>query len=108
MQAVNPSHPKLISLLEAGITVDELAQAAADAIAKGKTFSYALATAEGRRRDAAVAPLPDRASITVPSRQGPDPTLARLEAERAAWTPPAAEVKAMLAQTAARLKGAAP
>jgi uncharacterized protein YdaU (DUF1376 family) len=107
LQAVNPSHPKLLALLDAGITVDELAQAAGEAVAKGKNFAYALATAEGRRRDAAVEPLPDRASITVPSRQGPDPTLARLEAERAAWTPPAPEVKAMLAQTVARLKGAA-
>mgnify|MGYP003440357754 CR=1 FL=1 len=106
LQAVNPSHPKLIALLDAGITVDELAQAAGDAVAKGKNFAYALATAEGRRRDAAVEPLPDRASITVPSRAGPDPALARLEADRQAWTPPAPEVKAMLAETVARLKGA--
>ena len=106
LQAVNPSHPKLVALLDAGITADELAQAAGDAVAKGKNFAYALATAEGRRRDAAVEPLPERASITVPSREGPDPALARLAADRAAWTPPAPEVKAMLAQTVARLKGA--
>lgn len=105
LQAVNPGHPKLLALLDAGITVDELTQAAGDAVAKGKNFAYALATAEGRRRDAAVEPLPDRASITVPSREGPDPTLARLDAERQAWRPPAPEVKAMLAQTVARLKG---
>jgi hypothetical protein len=107
LQAVNPSHPKLIALLDAGITFDELAQAAGEAVAKGKNFAYALATAEGRRRDAAVEPLPDRASITVPSRAGPDPALQRLEADRADWKPPAPEVKAMLAQTVERLKARA-
>ena len=50
---ISPSHPKLLALLEAGITDDELADAAAEAVAKGKPFSYALAIAEGRRRDAA-------------------------------------------------------
>jgi len=107
LQGVNPSHPKLLALLDAGITVDELAHAAGEAAAKGKNFAYALAAAEGRRRDAATPALPDRASITVPGPSGPDPTLARLDADRAAWKPPAPEVKAMLAQTVARLKGAA-
>lgn len=106
LQAVNPSHPKLVALLQAGITPDELADAAADAVAKGKPFAYALATAEGRRRDAATTPLPAKASITTPGSAGPDPTLARMDAERAAWKPPTAEVKAMLAETARRLKGA--
>lgn len=59
MAAVNPSNPKLTALLEAGITVAELVAAAADAVAKGKPFAYALASAEGRRRDAATAPLPN-------------------------------------------------
>ncbi|WPB58616.1 hypothetical protein [Xylophilus sp. GOD-11R] len=58
LQAVNPSHPQLAALLGAGITLDELTVAAAEAAEKGKPFAYALATAEGRRRDAAVAPLP--------------------------------------------------
>lgn len=58
MQAVNPSSPKLSKLLDAGITVAELAEAAADAVSRGKPFAYALAIAEGRRRDAATAPLP--------------------------------------------------
>lgn len=58
MAGVNPSNPKLTALLEAGITVPELVAAAADAVAKGKPFAYALASAEGRRRDAATAPLP--------------------------------------------------
>ena len=50
---ISPNHPKLLALLEAGITDDELADAAAEAVAKGKPFAYALAIAEGRRRDAA-------------------------------------------------------
>jgi hypothetical protein len=61
MQGLNPSHPKLIALLEGGITIDELAQAARDSVAGGKGFAYALATAEGRRREAAkVGKLPAR------------------------------------------------
>lgn len=59
MAGVNPSNPKLTALLEAGITVPELVAAAADAVAKGKPFAYALASAEGRRRDSATAPLPN-------------------------------------------------
>lgn len=58
MQSVNPSSPKLTALLKAGITVAELASAAAEAVGKGKPFAYALAAAEGQRRDAATAPLP--------------------------------------------------
>lgn len=58
MASVNPANPKLTELLKAGITVSELADAASDAVSKGKSFAYALATAEGRRRDAATAPLP--------------------------------------------------
>ena len=107
LTAVNPAHPKLAALLAAGITDAELEAAAADAAQRGKGFAYALAAAEGQRRDAAVEPLPDRASITVPSRAGPDPALQRLEADRAAWKPPAPEVKAMIAQTVERLKARA-
>lgn len=59
MQAVNPASPKLRALLDAGITVAELVEAAVDAVARGKPFAYALASAEGRRRDAAMAPLPN-------------------------------------------------
>lgn len=55
---LSPSHPKLLALLGAGISDEELADAAADAVGKGKSFAYALAIAEGRRRDAATAPLP--------------------------------------------------
>jgi len=58
MHAVNPASPKLKALLDAGITVAELVAATTDAVANSKPFAYALATAEGRRRDAATAPLP--------------------------------------------------
>jgi len=55
--SVNPQHPKLLALLAAGITEDELVSAGMDA--NGKGFAWVLATAEGRRRDAnAVKPLP--------------------------------------------------
>lgn len=58
MADVSPSHPKLLALLEAGITLPELTEAAKDAMTKSKPFAYALATAEGRRRDSATAALP--------------------------------------------------
>lgn len=58
--SVNPSHPKLLALLAAGLTADELAGIAAEPNAKGKGFAWILATAEGRRRDAAsVTALPN-------------------------------------------------
>lgn len=54
---LNPQNPKLIALLDAGLTADEIVAAGMDA--KVKTFAYVLATAEGRRRDAAeVSTLP--------------------------------------------------
>ena len=58
---VNPSHPTLTALLADGVTVLELTDAARTAATAGKGFAYALATAEGRRRDAAkVVPLPPK------------------------------------------------
>lgn len=66
MAGVSPSHPKLIALLDAGITLDELADAAADAVSRGKPFAYALSTAEGRRRDSATAPLPAAGATETP------------------------------------------
>jgi len=59
MASVSPSSPDLIALLDAGITLAELVDATKYAVDKQKPFSYALKTAEGRRRDAArIAPLP--------------------------------------------------
>ena len=61
LSETNPGHPKLLALLAAGITLDELTDAARTAAEQSKPFAYALATAEGRRRDAAkVTPLPQR------------------------------------------------
>lgn len=57
----NPQHPKLIALLNAGLTDDEIVSAGHEACSKGKGFSYALAVAEGRRRDAnSIKPLPEK------------------------------------------------
>ena len=68
VQAVNPSHPKLIALLEAGLTADELGELAREPQAAGKGFAWILAAAEGRRRDAAkIRPLP-RASPSLADR----------------------------------------
>jgi len=68
IQGVNPSHPKLLALLQAGITADELCSIAAEPSASGKGMAWVIATAEGRRRDAAkVRPLP-RASPTLADR----------------------------------------
>ena len=51
---VSPTHPRLRALLQAGLTVDELASAARVAAGSGRGFPWALARAEGQRRDAAL------------------------------------------------------
>ena len=49
-----PSSPDLLRLLDAGVHAQELADAAAAAVRKGKgSFAYVLATVEGKRTDAA-------------------------------------------------------
>jgi len=60
---VSPSHPKLLALLVAGATNEELADAARHAVTNGKpSFAYSLAVAVGRRHDAAAAaPIPEGA-----------------------------------------------
>ena len=64
---VSASHPKLRALVSAGLTVSELAEAARAAAAGGKGFPWALARAEGQRRDAAqVGALPDAAPAVDP------------------------------------------
>lgn len=68
MGDVSASHPKLKTLLDAGITVAELVDAASHAVKTSKPFAYALATAEGRRRDAAVAALPVNAPVDPESK----------------------------------------
>jgi hypothetical protein len=60
---VNPSSPKLLALLAAGMTQDELVQAAVDAVKSQKPYPYALATAEGRRNDAAKVVLAPKSTV---------------------------------------------
>jgi uncharacterized protein YdaU (DUF1376 family) len=52
---VSATNPKLRALLAAGLTPAELLDAAAYAVGSGKGFAYAMARAEGQRRDAATA-----------------------------------------------------
>jgi hypothetical protein len=49
----SPSHPKLMALLEAGATNEELAAAASVAVANRAGFAYALGVAQRRREEAA-------------------------------------------------------
>lgn len=49
---VNPSHPELLGLLEAGATIDEFVYAARTAKDKGKGFSYILGIVKGQRHEA--------------------------------------------------------
>lgn len=59
VQGVNPQNPKLLKLLEEGLTADEITAIGPEAASKSKGFAWVLAAAEGRRRDAAaVATLP--------------------------------------------------
>lgn len=66
---VSPSHPKLLALIAAGVTVAEFTDAATEAVSRQKPFAYALATAEGRRRDAATEALPPAASADPDRRE---------------------------------------
>lgn len=68
MADASPSHPDLMALVDAGVTLTEFADAAAEAVRRRKGFGYALATVRGRREDtarkgpvpAAPEPEPDR------------------------------------------------
>lgn len=54
--AVNPGHPLLTMLLEAGATMEEFTGAAKSAVANGKgKFAYVLNTVKGQREDAKAA-----------------------------------------------------
>lgn len=68
---VNPGHPELLALLEAGMTTDELGSAAADAVKLGKGFVYAMRMAASRRRDASkVTQLPAKAKAEAKPWEG--------------------------------------
>jgi len=55
IQGVNPSNPKLLALLTAGIPENEFGDLADEPGARGKSLAWILAAIEGRRRDAAAA-----------------------------------------------------
>lgn len=61
VSAVNPSHPKLISLIDKGISAQQFADAAAIAVERGKGFGYVLGIVEGQIADA-LAPIKTRAN----------------------------------------------
>ena len=82
MADVNTMHPGFTRLLDAGVTDEELALAAAECVAREKPFAYLLQMVEGRRRDAArkapVAPAVDVLAQLAPLamaalREGRDP-----------------------------------
>lgn len=53
--SVNPSHPELLALIDAGADVGHFSEAARASVAKGKpSFSYVLAVVKGQMRDAAL------------------------------------------------------
>jgi uncharacterized protein YdaU (DUF1376 family) len=51
---INPSHPKLQAMLEAGATLDEFVNAAKIAKPGNKKFTYLIGTVEGMRKQAAL------------------------------------------------------
>lgn len=51
--AVNPSHPTLLALLEAGASIEEFVGAASKASRKRDPFPYLLSVVQGQREDAA-------------------------------------------------------
>lgn len=53
IQGVNPSHPKLLALLAAGLTPNEIGEVAREPRSAGKGMAWVLAVAENRRREAA-------------------------------------------------------
>lgn len=83
---VNPQHPKLLALIADGLTEGELVAAGHEAKQRGKGFAYALATAEGRRRDAAnTKPLPSKAAggLSNPGQKTAEAVARWLESEGA-------------------------
>lgn len=71
ISGVSPGHPKLLALLAAGVTDEELTHAAQSAVSKGKGFAYAMGALEAQRREAAAmtlhaGPMPGKA-VTVAS-----------------------------------------
>jgi uncharacterized protein YdaU (DUF1376 family) len=78
LAAMNPLDPRLLALLADGATAEELAMVAAEAAARQCGWAWVLATAAGRRRDAA--------NGNASGRPGIGPRL-RERAELEAWAP---------------------
>ena len=74
--AVNPSHPDLQRLLDAGVTPQDLADTAAELVGKGKgSFPLLLATVDGRLRDASAAgSAPSAAVLRKPASTSATPS----------------------------------
>jgi len=88
---VNPSHPDLLRLLDAGVTPEDIGDTAAEIVKAGKParFAYVLRTVESRRREAAQRGAVPAASpaATVPG----EPTAAYVARQRAEAEKRAAE-----------------
>jgi hypothetical protein len=67
LAAVNPGDPRLLALLAQGVTDDELAGMAAEAVSKGKGWAWVLAGVQGRRAEAAAIHLAPKPAATVHS-----------------------------------------
>lgn len=94
--AVNPSHPTLLALLEAGATVQEFVGAVDAAKGKADPFAYLLGVVKGRRIEAAkVAQMAHRGAL--PTTETPRQRAARERMEQIA---PTAAAKRPGAQTA--------
>jgi uncharacterized protein YdaU (DUF1376 family) len=81
LQGVSAGHPTLRALLAGGMTLSELQAAAVAAVAQGKGFAWALARAEGQRRDAAaigVLPAAVGSVVDPDSKAGIEADAARL------------------------------
>ena len=81
---VNPSHPTLIALLEAGADASEFGFAAREAVAKGKAdFAYVIGTVRKRREEAAALVLHHG---RMPNKQ--EALEASNRSSTAGWVPP--------------------
>lgn len=92
LQGVDASHPRLSLMLSRGITQSELVAASLDAVQRKKPFPYALATADGRRRDweeagpvYAVAPALDPDSRSAVEAEGESVGLGRWNETEQWW-----------------------
>ena len=97
---VNPGHPDLRRLLDAGVPIPEFESTAAELVGKGKPkFLLLLATVEGRRRDAEAAGAAPKTAPVDPKRAAKEAADAAAEAEfRQQQQRAAAEAKGAIAR----------